>query len=215
MKRPIKPRYINTPGTLAPLQKLLYFLLLLSLSTNLHAAHIIGGEINYECLGDDNYRFYMTIYRDCAGGGAPFDGVIGAPFNATITIYQGDNEIPFTTINPGAPTITSIPPDLSNPCLIAPPGVCVEEGVYTFTANLPYTGDSYHIVYQRCCRNNTISNIINPGNTGATYYMELTPKAQQVCNNSPIFNTFPPIVICKGEPIDFYFSATDPDGDEL
>ena len=218
MKRPITPSLSKSGSAPFPLQMLFRILLLTGfagLGTSLHAAHIIGGEINYECLGNDNYRFYMTIYRDCAGGGAPFDGLIGSPFTATITIYQGDNETPFTIIDPGAPTITPIPPDLSNPCLIAPPGICVEEGVYSFTVNLPYTGDSYHIVYQRCCRNNTISNIINPGNTGATYYMELTPKAQQVCNNSPIFDTFPPIVICKGEPIDFYFSATDPDGDEL
>ncbi|MBV6652453.1 MAG: hypothetical protein KI786_01770, partial [Mameliella sp.] len=50
----------------------------LSLFSNpLSAAHIIGGEITYECLGWTNgdpstgtrtYQFYMNIYRDCQGG---------------------------------------------------------------------------------------------------------------------------------------------------
>ncbi len=203
--------------TLLPLlsQKLLLLAILWTFPFWLQAAHIIGGEINYECLGNDNYRFHMTIYRDCAGNGAPFDGAAHSPFPATLTIYKGDNPAPYAIIELGEPTITNIPPDLSNPCLIAPPGVCVEEGVYTFTLHLPYIGESYHIVYQRCCRNNTISNILNPGDTGATFYMELTAEAQQVCNNSPVFNNFPPIVICRNEPINFDFSATDPDGDQL
>ncbi len=179
----------------------------------LQAAHIIGGEINYECLGNNQYRFRLKLYRDCAGGGAPFDSAPGSPFPATITIYREDQE--YTTIALSAPTITNIPPDLSNPCLIPPSGICVEEGIYTFVLELPYTGQPYHIVYQRCCRNNTISNITNPGNNGATFYMELTPLAQLVCNSSPVFDTFPPIVICRNDPINFNFSATDPDGDQL
>ncbi|MEM1219380.1 MAG: PKD domain-containing protein [Bacteroidota bacterium] len=94
-------------------------------------------------------------------------------------------------------------------------GVCVEEGVYQFALTLPISPESYHISYQRCCRNNTITNIVFPGDVGATYTMDLTPTAQFVCNNSPVFNEVPPIVICANEPIDFDFSATDPDGDDL
>ncbi len=205
-----------TAQTSSTRQKFLLLVLSLCLfPALLQAAHIIGGEINYQCLGNDNYRFRMILYRDCSGNGALFDGDLNAPLLATITIYRGNSATPYAIVDPGAPTITHIPPDLSNPCLVAPPGVCVEEGIYTFTLNLPYTGESYHIVYQRCCRNNTISNILNPGNTGATYYMELTPLAQQVCNNSPTFDNFPPIVICRNEPINFDFSATDADGDQL
>lgn len=198
------------------IQTLLLPLLAMMLATvPLRAAHIIGGTISYVCNGNGNYTFTLKIYRDCYGGGAPFDSPNNAPFPATVTIYQGNSTVPMNVVNLPAPTITNVLPNLSNPCLIAPPNVCVEEGVYVFDLSLPVSSESYHIIYQRCCRNNTISNIIQPGETGATYYMELTAKAQEFCNDSPVFNDFPPIAICTGEPIDFDHSATDPDGDLL
>jgi gliding motility-associated-like protein len=179
-----------------------------------HAAHIIGGEFSYECLGGGNYRFTLHLYRDCAGSGALFDGAPGAPFPATVSIYRGTSGPP-TNLSLGAPAVKFVDPEISNPCLIVPPGVCVEEGVYTFNVNLPVSAQSYHIVYQRCCRNNTISNIFDPGNAGATYTIELTPQAQNLCNNSPTFDKIPPIIICSGEDINYDFSAFDIDGDEL
>jgi len=197
------------------------FCLLLFGYTELQAAHIIGGEITYQCLGDGDapnsrkYRFTMKIYRDCQGGGAPFDSGPDAPFNATVTIYRSGLSTPFRTLELGAPEITRIDPS-TNPCLIVPPNVCVEEGIYVIPEiDLPISEESYHIVYQRCCRNNSINNIVNPGESGATYTMELTPLAQQTCNNSPDFNDFPPIVICAGEPFSFDHSATDAEGDQL
>jgi gliding motility-associated-like protein len=45
--------------------------------------------------------------------------------------------------------------------------------------------------------------------------MELTPEAQDVCNISPVFNDFPPIVICANEPLVFDHSASDADGDQV
>ncbi len=180
----------------------------------LQAAHIIGGEITYTCLGNDTYRFTMKIYRDCAGGGAQFDSAPNSnSLPGTVTVFHGTSI--YTIITLQAPVVTSIQPEISNPCLVVPPGICVEEGVYTFTLTLPKSNQSYTVSYQRCCRNNTITNIVDPGNVGATYTIELTPEAQQVCNSSPSFNNFPPIVICAGEDIDFDFSATDPDGDQL
>ena len=181
----------------------------------LQAAHIIGGEITYDCLGGGNYRFTMKIYRDCAGGGAEFDSAPAAPFNATLTLFEGNNTQPASVFELGTPIVTRIEPTLDNPCLTVPPGICVEEGVYIFDLQLPLSPDSYHIVYQRCCRNNSITNIVDPGNVGATYTTELTAKAQSLCNDSPTFKNFPPIVICAGEPLNFDFSAVDPDGDEL
>ncbi|HFA52157.1 MAG TPA: PKD domain-containing protein [Bacteroidetes bacterium] len=192
--------------------------MLFSVPTN--AAHIVGGEITYRCLGTGKYEFTMKLYRDCFGGGAPFDSAPSAPFPGTVSIYQGNSTIPMNFnglnhISLAAPVITNIPPNLSNPCLDPPNDVCVEEGVYKFIVDLPVISESYHIVYQRCCRNGTITNINSPGGTGATYYVQLTPAAQQVCNSSPVFDNFPPIVICAGEPIDFDHSATDPNGDHL
>ena len=189
-------------------------------ATPLQAKHIIGGEITYECLGvslfdpnSNNYLFTMRIYRDCdlAAGGAYFDDP------AIIGVYRGaynDNYLEQTLFaNPLS--ITNIIPDTPN-CIQNIPYACVEEGIYTFYLDLPrLSNESYFIVYQRCCRNNSIVNIYNPEDVGATYSVEVTPPAQTSCNTSPTYNDFPPIIICKDVPLIFDHSATDMDGDQL
>lgn len=190
----------------------------------LNAAHIIGGEMTYVCDGPDAanpgnnyYVFTMKVYRDCAGGGASFDSAPGAFTNGTVSVYLGSSMVPFIPqIILPPPVITDIDPDESNPCVLVPPNVCVEEGIYVFELSLPVdAGETYHVVYQRCCRNNSITNIFSPGESGATYTVDITPTAQLECNNSPVFNEFPPVVICVNEPLVFDHSATDSDGDQL
>ncbi|MEY4460081.1 MAG: hypothetical protein RL429_70, partial [Bacteroidota bacterium] len=34
------------------------------------AAHLVGGEITYTCLGSNQYQVKLRIYRDCFSGGA-------------------------------------------------------------------------------------------------------------------------------------------------
>lgn len=160
----------------------------------------------------------MKVYRDAYGGGAYFDDP------AQVAVYQCGQNTPCNVLNTNnALFILGVPLSfpvfkIANPvypCLLVPPDIQVEEGVYYFTLTLPVSPESYHIVYQRCCRNNTISNIYNPEDTGATFSVEITPEAQLVCNNSPIFDAFPPTVICAGEPLSYMHNAIDPDGDQL
>ncbi|MEO6039747.1 MAG: PKD domain-containing protein [Saprospiraceae bacterium] len=182
------------------------------------ARHIIGGEITYECLGEvvagtTRFRFTMKVYRDCLGGGAPYDNP------AQFAIYRGTetNNSLLKSFAIGSPSITNIVP-LPPPCVSDIPNVCVEQGIYVFIQDLPKLTnpmESYFVVYQRCCRNESITNIIDPGSIGATYMVEVKYEAQQVCNNSPVFKNFPPVIICNQFPIDFDHSAIDVDGDLL
>lgn len=41
--------------------------LYLILAVPASATHISGGKIYYECLGNDQYRITLVVYRDCAG----------------------------------------------------------------------------------------------------------------------------------------------------
>ncbi len=177
------------------------------------AKHIIGGGFSYRCLDNGNYEFTLKVYRDCAGGGAPFDDL------ANIAVYLGNNQVPALEYEASLQEIANIDPlDQNNdPCINIPAGICVQEGTYIFTLNLPSwpSAESYHIVYQRCCRNESISNILNPGDVGATFSIEITPASQNVCNNSPTFDNFPPIVLCNNVPIDFSHSASDEEGDQI
>lgn len=206
-------------------RRTLFFTLFVVQLWQLKAAHIIGGEITYQCLGFTNnnpasnsrdYRFTMRIYRDCQGSGAGFDSAPNGAFTASVSIFLGNSPIPFQTLYLAAPTSTPIDPNPGNPCLIVPNNVCVQQGVYVFPViQLPISTESYFISYQRCCRNNTISNILNPGGSGATYTIELTPAAQLVGNSSPVFSGYPPVVLCAGQPFSASQAAIDPDGDQL
>lgn len=200
----------------------LFFLVILLFSQTSQgwSRHIIGGDLQYECLGDGLYRITMKIYRDCrvqSEMAAPFDGDGDGTGGAFIAVYRGINS--FTLLNtlvvPIRRQASIDPPDY--PCLIPPDNLCVEEGIYEFEFRIEDwpSSQSYHFVYQRCCRNNTINNIVTPGDIGATYAIEITPEAQATCNNSPAFNSFPPTVVCVANDINFDHSAIDEEGDSL
>jgi len=170
--------------------------------------HIIGGEMYYECLGGNQYQITMEIFRDCNSSGAGFDSP------ATFVVFDSNNNGLFQVqAFPTTPQV--IEPDLSSPCLSIPPDICVESAQYIFDVTLPNDLQTYQIVYQRCCRNQTILNLINPGTQGLTIVAEIPPGATAECNNRPFFNNFPPPVLCAQEELLFDHSATDPDGDSL
>ncbi len=203
------------------MKKIFLFFFLLVFSSQLSARHIIGGEMTYRCNGNGGYTITMLVYRDCNSGGAPFD------MPAKISIYRESNggfqELRTLDINPTAIAEVPLP---ENPCANIP-DVCVEKATYIFSTNLPAlpNNDQYHILYQRCCRNNTIANLNDPGSQGTTYIVSI-PAAVTVendvfdCtdtgNSTPVFDNFPPTVICAGVPLEFGHGATDPNaGDQL
>lgn len=197
---------------------LTFFLSGILLSPKVEARHIVGGEVLYECIGIDTIkntvRFKITafVYRDSRGGGAPFD----APANFGLYRSRGTVWIHQETFRVGLASDSAIEIDRSNPCLVVPDNVGVDEGRYEFEIELEISDtDSYQIVYQRCCRNNTIFNIRNPESTGAAYTATITPLAQRECDNSPTFNQFPPVVICADARLSFDHGATDVDGDQI
>ena len=192
-------------------------LLFLSTAHGLAARHIVGGVMTYECLGNDRYQFTLRVYRDCnCTNCAELDPVaeIGIYRCTSANNCSGQSQAsPFQQVS--IPLQSQSPIDEPDyPCLV-PPNVCGEEGVYQFVLTLPQSTSSYFVSYQRCCRNVTINNIIAPESSGATFAVELTPQAQQVCNSSPSFDTYPPIIICNNAPLVYDHSATDPDGDLL
>ena len=179
----------------------------------LQAKHIIGGDVTYECLGNGRYKVTMFIYRDCRpqAQAAQLDG------DASIAIYLGGSSYRLVSafqVNLANRDFID-PPEY--PCLILPPGLCVERGLYEFEIDFNSwpAAESYYIVYQRCCRNNTISNIVDPGDIGATYFVELTPESMETCNNSPTFRNFPPTVVCVDQEFEFDHSVEDAEGDSI
>ena len=189
-------------------KNLLIVLLAICSAFGAQATHIVGGEMNYRCLGNNQYELSLTVFRDCYNGVPPFDveASIGI-FNSNDVLLM-DVRIPFIQDD-------TLQPVLFDTCLVIPPSVCVHRTTYIDTITLPFITGGYKILYQRCCRNNTIVNITNPSNTGATFYTFITETGLVQCNSNPVYNEWPPIYICAGTPIVFDHSALDIDGDSL
>ncbi|MFN2422375.1 MAG: PKD domain-containing protein [Cryomorphaceae bacterium] len=177
-------------------------------ANNLKAEHIIGGEIFYECVGEGSYQFTLKLYRDCNSTGANFD----APGN--FGVFNGNNQL-VEIVQASIFNVQNINTSVASPCMVIPPNVCVQEGIYTFLVNVPDLTDNYTVVYQRCCRNGTIQNLIDPGAQGSSIAINIPPYQEVECNSSPSFNNFPPPVLCNMEQLEFDHSATETDGDSL
>ena len=176
------------------------------------ATHIVGGEMTYTCMGNDVYEINLTIFRDCYNGNplAFFDDP------AKIGIYNSFGVLIDSLLIPFDPVLNdTLEPILSDPCLVVPPDVCVHTTQYSGTKTLPVIPGGYQLIYQRCCRNFTIANIVDPLDTGATFGVNISENALNECNSSALFNQWPPIYICVNEPINFDQSANDADGDSI
>lgn len=186
------------------------FFILIFLPKILTATHIVGGEVYYNYLGNNQYKIFLDVFRDCYNGIPPLDNP------AFVTIYNSSNTV-VMTLNLNLDSTRIIDQQtINNPCINPPNNVCVQKGAYSSDPlTLPPIVGGYYIVYQRCCRNNSILNLVNPGDAGSSYWEHIPGSELVNQNNSPRYNLFPPVYICNGIPIEFNHSATDPDGDQL
>ncbi len=175
------------------------------------ATHIVGGEIGYRCLGNNQYEIILKVYRDCFNGREDFDDPAFIGIYDLAGNFVRRINVDFTGIRD---TLNSAVVD---PCLVTPGNVCVDTTTYktVVTLNPNPVGGAYQITYVRCCRNKTINNIVAPDQTGAVYDIYLTKAAMERCNTSPVFNQLPPNFLCAQKPFIFDHSATDADGDSL
>ncbi len=195
----------------------LFFLLFICMINAINAAHIIGGDVVYNCIKSDtflkrtDFEITFTMYRDSKGNGANFDQ--GASFGLYKSTDNGQSWVFVENFNVNPRDIRDVP--YANPCIIVPPNIGVERATYQFNISLDWGNAIYQVAYQRCCRNGTITNIVAPGSTGAAFVVEIYGDAIQTCNNSPKFKNFPPTVICVNTPLNFDHAATDKEGDQL
>lgn len=190
------------------------FLSLILLSGLSYASHMIGGDITYRCLENNRFEITLTLFQDCLSGQPT---AIAQDDPAFYSIYTGGpNPTPYESGSVPSSSTTIVDPNFSNECINNYPQTCLRKQVFTFVTMLAPSSTGYYIVYQRCCRNATINNLINPGNIGVTYSAEIPPFVNGVCpNNSAKFGSLPPQIICVNNPFSYDFSATDPDNDSL
>lgn len=191
--------------------RFLLVLILLAISGVLHATHIVGGSITYEHISGATYRVTLKLYRDCNPGNAWF------PNTLVIQVRNGANGAAFTpTKDISIPiTTTKILDPPIDTCAFNP-GVCVQEAIYTkIVNNLPPNPGGYHLYYGFCCRNGTITNLINPLSQTEGFYAYIPDNNLYLTNSSPEWKNYTPVFICQGQQLTFDHGATDKDGDSL
>jgi gliding motility-associated-like protein len=175
------------------------------------ATHIVGGEITYKKLAGNNndYEITLIVYRDCLNGQAAFDSP------GKITIMDKDSNV-YAVVDIFNFNTSTLPVSINNPCIFPPGNICYDVARYTTVQSLvPITG-GYYLIYQRCCRNNTILNLNFPGTQGATFMEHIPGIETSAFNNaSPRFASLPPTFICANSFFSYNHSASDTDGDSL
>lgn len=179
--------------------------------THISATHIVGGELVYNQKTPGEYQITLRLFIDCVNGEK---NAIAADSIAYIGFYNAITHqlIDVDTIKRGAPRRVE---ELHYNCVTFTSNACVDEYLYTYTKKISLDDTAIIISYQRCCRNHTISNIVNPGNTGSTYFTVIPPQKSTPVNSSPSFKKLPPNFLCTNAPLVFDHSAIDPDQDSL
>lgn len=195
-------------------------LLALLVSTPAWASHIVGGEFELLHIEGNTYQLNLNLYFDVINGNP------GARDNqANVRIYRKSDNAPMMDVT--LPFITQsrveyFQPDCSNGEVIT------DKLIYTSTITLSETvfnhPEGYYIVWERCCRNYNITNIISTDpstgglHAGQTFYLEFPPVTK---NGEPFINSspqlFPPLndYACPNRPYWVDFAGFDADGDSL
>lgn len=188
---------------------LILFVMLLSHLA--HATHVIGGNIGYKLIKTNTYEISVDLFVDCWNGipaaleedkeiyVAYYDAVTDKLINYDLLKVNDINTISKIDYN----------------CLEYVPNSCIRAYHFSYTKELNPGSNGIYVVFQRCCRNRTINNIIEPVGTGATYFVKIPATSDVKQNSSPRFKNLPPNFLCNNVPLTFDYSATDDDNDSL
>jgi gliding motility-associated-like protein len=186
----------------------------LFLSIVCKATHIVGGEFGLKPLQNYRYELSLNLYFD------NFYGDPGAE-DQQIRVYTFDKRNhqmidAFVLENKGSEFVKYNNDEcsiekLSTRRIKYSTEVYLNPDIYNNDAG-------YYVSWERCCRNGVISNIVDPGAAGMTFYMEfpkVVERSNQFMNSSPSFEMPFGEYACVGEPFVFDFAAKDSDGDLL
>lgn len=192
------------------MKKLLALFALIGFSLSTFASHVPGGNITYECLGNNQYLITLTLFEDC---GTAFE----TNADESITIA---NDCGIAGLTNASLTNTVFQQEVSQLCIGqigqsecnggTLPGVYMHQwqGIVT----LPADCDSWVFSYSSCCRNTST----NAASSSDNYYWESVLNSQTgPCNSSPVITGQPIPYNCVNQPVIYNFGVYEPDGNTL
>lgn len=187
---------------------------LLAAVTPAAATHIVGGEMELVHQTGENYTLILNLYFDAVNGNA---GALDADLTAGI-FEKGSNARKQDVLLPL--TSNTFVNYTNQACAVG--SLSTRRLVYSRSIVLPaadYTNQAgYYVAVERCCRNNSIANIVSPSSAAQTFYLEFPAVVR---NGQPFFDStpriFPPLAdyACRNELFYYDFSGVDADGDSL
>lgn len=203
------------------MKKLLILLFICFGASSAEAAHLKGGWIQYEYLGQGNnanssrYKITVRQYLDFNSSAGQVDGFV------SVGIFNGLTNATVQTVNVNL-TSTEFPEKTDYDLCLNPrppnPPVRFRIDKYETIVELPNIDGGYILAIQRCCRINGIANVSNSGTVGVTYTTKISGIINGVdfsANSNPVFVQRDTALICFSAPFTFDFAATDVDGDSL
>ncbi|WP_221392235.1 gliding motility-associated C-terminal domain-containing protein [Dyadobacter sp. NIV53] len=180
------------------------------------ANHIVGGELRMKSVGSGKFEISLIQYWDKKNLIIPTPTVGGnRDPDAELYIYSKRNNMLMDLLTVTYNSTSQI--EYQNKACATSRSLETLTGIYTGTISLQsgrYNDpEGYYIVWERCCRNDDINNIVNPGENGMVFYLEFPPLT--VVNTSPVFQAPNGQYICINRDFTMNMSATDEDGDEL
>ena len=186
----------------------------LLLAAPARATHIVGGEMELVHNTGDSYTLLLNLYFDAANGNA-------SALDADLTASIFDKSTNGRMVNVVLPLTSNTFVNYTNPAC-AKPTLSTRKRVYSKQINLPAgiynSPQGYYVAVERCCRNDSISNILDPGNAAQAFYLEFPAVVR---NGRPFYDStpriFPPLAdyACRGELFYYDFGGQDTDGDSL
>ena len=185
------------------LRQLLLWAWIIAGVVQVRAAHVLGGNITYVCLGGNNFQVNLGLFYDCTG-------VAALPQTLTFTSACGTQSV---VVPAPAPVEVSqiCPSQLANSSCNG--GSLQGVNLYNFqiTVNLPPCPGGWLISWVLCCRAPTLNLVAAPG----TYVEAVLRNDLAPCTDSPQFAEQSVPYICVGEEFNFNFGVTAAPGHNL
>ena len=187
------------------------WLLSLGLLSAVSARHIVGGELQLSPTNaPGTYQITMIQFWD----GNTLTNQNRDAFAEILIYRKRDNALLLAT---RILYISSREVNYQNQACAQFRKLSTVEGTYRGTVRLPAAEyndpEGYYMVWERCCRNDDLNNIINPGGSGMVFYLEFPPVTTP--NHSPVFAFPNGDYICVNQLVRVSMQASDADGDEL
>ena len=196
-------------------KKILNLIIAFALFQAANATHIVGGEFELVHDFEFRYRLNLIMYFDHINGNpAAEDLNVQAyiyrkrdnQFLTTVVLNQfRDNFVPYTNNECAIGELVTRKLEYTAPLVLNP-------GIYD-------DPDGYYVIWERCCRNHDIDNIVTPESTGQTFYLEFPPvvdrSGNRFINSSPVLLKPLRDYACIDQLYYADFTGEDIDGDSL